>query len=178
MTTIILRMVVVLNVACITPCFTTYVYIYTIQVKGVQSDEDLRNIFLVPDLESLLLETGFCKPLSLLCMEDQSSIVSSITEYHCLIKVKAAMDDFMEGLASGGVLECIKRFSLMLRPLLCPEHSNITAGKIILQSVRMKIILVLICFHDRITQEYVQGGLCRSERCKTGSPGTDFCVLR
>lgn len=104
-------------------------------MKGVQNDEELQTIFLVPDVESLLLETGFSKPLSLLCMEDQNSIVSSITDYHCLIKVKAAMDDFMDGLASGEILESVKRFSHILHPLFYPVHSNMTAGKLILKSI-------------------------------------------
>lgn len=106
------------------------------QVRGAQNNEDLRSIFLIPDMEALLLETGYNKPISQLCLEDQENIVSSVTDYHCLIKVKAAMDHFTEGMDSGGVLEHVKRVSHILKPLFCPKPFNMTAGKLLKENRR------------------------------------------
>ena len=99
-------------------------------MTNAQNDVDLQGLFVIADLEALLLETGYSKPLSLVCMEDKNSIVSSVTDYHCLIKVKAAMDQFMEGLNSGGVLEYIKKYPNIMRPLFCPRPSDLPAGEI------------------------------------------------
>lgn len=99
------------------------------QIKGVQSDEELQGIFESPELESVLLETGYNKPLSLLTMEDLDNILLCITDYHCLIKVKASMDQFIDGLISGSVMDSIRNHSLLLKPMFCPSPSQLTAGK-------------------------------------------------
>ena len=75
------------------------------------------------------METGYNKPLSLLTMEDLDNILLCITDYHCLIKVKASMDQFIEGLTSGGVMDSIRNFGLLLKPMFCPSPSQLTAGK-------------------------------------------------
>ena len=54
--------------------------------------------------------------------------MSSITDYHCLTKVKAAMDQFIEGLDAGGVLRCIKTNPQPLKPMFCPGDDYLTAG--------------------------------------------------
>ena len=69
----------------------------------------------------LLLETGYHKPLALLFVKDCDNIISAVTDYHCLIKAKAATDEFMEGLDAGRVLQCIKKYPDKMKPLFCPE---------------------------------------------------------
>lgn len=97
-------------------------------MNGVQNEAELRALFNCVEFESLLLETGYSKPLAQLTIDDQKSIVSSITDYHCLTKVKAAMDQFIEGLDVGGVLGCIKTNPHQLKPMFCPGENYLTAG--------------------------------------------------
>ena len=50
------------------------------------------------DMEiSLITEAGYMKPLSTLCLDDVSNLVSTLITYHLFIKVKAHMDQFCEG---------------------------------------------------------------------------------
>lgn len=44
------------------------------------------------DLENLLIEAGFNKLRATLTVADKTSLIATLTDYHCLIKAKAAMD--------------------------------------------------------------------------------------
>ena len=101
-------------------------------MNRAQNDAELRNLFTCPELESLLLETGYCKPLVQLTIDDRSAIIPSVTDYHCVIKVKAAMDQFIDGLDAGRVLDCIKRHPQELKTMFCPVLTTLTAGIIII----------------------------------------------
>ena len=79
--------------------------------------------------ETLLIETGYHKPLALLSIEDRDDIISAVTDYYCQIKAKAATDQFMEGL-DAGVLQCIKKYPDKMKPLFCPEPFDLSAGKL------------------------------------------------
>ena len=62
-----------------------------------EADHAVRSVFQNTDFENLLLETGSTMPLSQLKINDKDNIISSIKDYHCVIKPKAAMDQFIEG---------------------------------------------------------------------------------
>lgn len=94
----------------------------------MKSNEELQSLFCRSEPESVLLETGYNKPLSLLTMEDLDNILSYIIDYHCLIKVKASMDQFIDGLISGGIMDNIRSHSQLLKPMFCPDPSQLTAG--------------------------------------------------
>ena len=61
-----------------------------------------------------MFETGYDKPLSQLQKDDVESLQAALTDYHCMIKVKAAMDQFLEGLQMGGVADYIKTHPQLL----------------------------------------------------------------
>ena len=82
-------------------------------------------LFQDADFESLLLETGYNKPLAALAMGDKQVIMSAMADYHCVLKVKAATDQFAEGIDRTGVLKYIKSHG---QPLLCYTPCNLTAG--------------------------------------------------
>lgn len=64
-----------------------------------------------------------------LTLEDASMIKSSLIDYHCILKVKAEMDQFLEGLTSLGILDAIKSQPEVMKPLFVAENSErITAG--------------------------------------------------
>lgn len=87
----------------------------------MQSNEDLRSIFHDSNKESLLLETGFRKPLTLLTMDDKPNIKKVMQDHHTLIKVKPELDQFAEGLKTAGVLDKMRRYSTLMAPMFVTE---------------------------------------------------------
>ena len=62
-------------------------------------------------------------------MDDKVSLKAALIDYHCLLKVKIEMDQFIHELADCGVLEYIRRFPDLMRPLLTDCcHKPLTAG--------------------------------------------------
>ena len=77
-------------------------------MTNAENDAEIQATYAIDEAQSLLSEAGFFKPLIRLTMGDQSQLSSVLISYHCMTKVKAAMDQFVEGLESLGVLECIR----------------------------------------------------------------------
>ena len=92
--------------------------------------EAIRSVFEEDDATmDLLLTTGFQKPVCALEVEDRSSIRSALVDYHCLIRVKAEMDQFRDGLTDVGITDFLKQYSDITRPLLTStSHGQIDAG--------------------------------------------------
>ena len=75
------------------------------------------------------METGYMKPFEALTTDDKDEIISILIDYHCLIKPKAAMDQFAEGLQCTGVLHYMKHHDgCVLRDLFRFRPSVLTAG--------------------------------------------------
>ena len=83
-------------------------------MSAVLSDENYLN-------QSALLETGDMKPFTSLTIQDKEDTVSTFINYHCLIKPKVAMDQFLERTN----LNIDNQFSLQV--LVCTDHSAISA---------------------------------------------------
>ena len=56
-----------------------------------------------------LCATGYKKAVCTLCVEDKGNIRAALLDYHCLLKVKGEMDQFIEGISAVGVLEFVKK---------------------------------------------------------------------
>ena len=89
---------------------------------AVQNEQELVELFNDPLLEGLLLETGYSKPLTMLHMDDQNGIISSVIDYHCMIKVKAAIDQFTEGLKEGSVYDSLMAYPDLFMPFFVLDH--------------------------------------------------------
>ena len=75
------------------------------------------------------METGYGKPVNSLTMNDNTKIMSILTDYHCLLKSKAATDQFDEGLESTGVLHYIRHYGDLMKPLFSHQQLVLTAGE-------------------------------------------------
>ena len=82
-----------------------------------------------------LLETGYRKPLSKTTVVDKQEIISSLIDYHCMIKVKAVMDQFIEGLSVLGVLDAIKENPLWFEPFFVSREEPLTASMWLLRCI-------------------------------------------
>ena len=81
-----------------------------------------------PMYQTALLETGYGKAINNLSMNDTAEIMSVMMDYHCMLKSKAAMDQFAEGLECTGVLHYIKHYTDIMKPLFTHQKSVLTAG--------------------------------------------------
>ena len=78
---------------------------------------------------NLLLETGYTKAISHLQVDDiseKSDLLSVIIDYLCMLKAKAANDQFLQGLQVTGVLDCIKKFPDIMKSLFSLNKSTLT----------------------------------------------------
>ena len=78
------------------------------KVGNAENNTEIQAVFAIDEVQSLVYEAGFRKPLAQLSMEDKSVVSLILVNYHCMIKVKAAMDQYMEGLESLGLLSRIQ----------------------------------------------------------------------
>lgn len=83
-----------------------------------KNGDGIKVIFEDEENSTLLFETGYDKPLNQLELDDVEGIKAALTDYHCMVKVKAAMDQFLDGLHMGGVAEYVKSHLHLLKPLL------------------------------------------------------------
>ena len=67
-----------------------------------ENDDDINLCLSIDEGASLLNDTGYRKALCSLKLSDRHR------DYHLMIKVKAEMDQFKEGLQSLGYLECLQ----------------------------------------------------------------------
>ena len=105
-------------------------------------------MFAIDEVASLLLETGFRKPVIQLTMVDIPDLRSALLDYHCMLKVKAAMDQYAEGLQQLKVLDLIKKFPLLAKQFFIADEKKITAGQHVLVKTLVLYIIVTILFNN------------------------------
>ena len=86
-------------------------------------------VFAMDEACSLLLETGYRKPICHLKLSDKDSLRSCLLDYHCMLKVKGAMDQYMDGLEELHVLEILKQYPDILKSVFVNERRVLTAGE-------------------------------------------------
>ena len=74
----------------------------------------------------IVLETGYRKPLG--TVSDKEEIIRVLKRYHTLIKVKAEIDQFIEGLQCLGIDHLIKEHPDLMEPLFVNKNKSLTAG--------------------------------------------------
>lgn len=62
-----------------------------------------------------LVECGFTKPSARITFGDKSEIVQAVALHHVILRSKAELDQFCDGLALCGVLQAIKCHSSLTR---------------------------------------------------------------
>ena len=80
------------------------------------------------DNESVLLETGCHMVLPLLKISDKANLLSLMIDYHCIIKPKAAIDQFVEGLRCTGIMHYVQNNPDVMKPLFCQPKLPLTTS--------------------------------------------------
>ena len=78
-----------------------------------------------PQNPNLLTETGFCKPVRDLEVADKHELVTTLVDYHCMLKAKASMDQFLSGIGTLGV----RNYLPALKSMLFHTPKPLTVGK-------------------------------------------------
>lgn len=100
-----------------------------LQVKEATTVEEFRKVFDdIPEFKDLLLETGYVTPHTRLQLDERENVMSVVVDFHCMIKAKAANDQFMDGLRSTGVDKYIQQFPQIMKQLFCYQKPPLTAG--------------------------------------------------
>lgn len=69
-------------------------------------------------------------PLALVTLEDRNTIVKTVALHHVLLKCKAEMDQFAQGLCALGVLEAMKAHTSLFAEYFSADGlSSLVAGK-------------------------------------------------
>lgn len=101
-----------------------------LQVDEAETDDKIKVLLNVDEVSEFLMVTGYRKAICNLGVQDKGSLKAALLDYHCLLKVKAEMDQFMDCLDDVGVLEYIRKYPDLLRPLFTDcFHKPLTAGQ-------------------------------------------------
>ena len=82
----------------------------------------------IDEEEILLCETGYRKPVCSLKLVDKPSLLATLLDYHLMIKVKAEMDQFKEGLHTLGFYEDFKSNPFLWEPYFMNVNEQLTSG--------------------------------------------------
>lgn len=70
-----------------------------------ETDDDIRMCCALDESQLLINEKGFRKPLAFLKIGDKDIIIGALLDYYLMVKVKAEIDQFQNGLKTLGFLE-------------------------------------------------------------------------
>ncbi|XP_062520832.1 G2/M phase-specific E3 ubiquitin-protein ligase-like [Corticium candelabrum] len=108
---------------------TTRVLLETIQTAT--SDQQIREIVTTDDALDILSDCGYDKPLSNVRFADKTNLIKVAATHHCLLSVKAELDQLKEGLQVLDVLSLISKHRKAFEPYFCLDNSRtLTANQI------------------------------------------------
>ena len=93
-----------------------------------ENDDDIKLCFSIDEGASLLFETGYRKAVCSMTLSDRPAVLSALLDYHLMIKVKAEMDQFKEGLQTLGFLEVVQSDPLLWDEYFLDKSMPLTAG--------------------------------------------------
>ena len=120
----------------------------------------------------LLYDTGFPKSINDVRVSDKRRLLSALIDYHLMVKVKAEMDQYREGLQTLGFLEVLKSNPGQWQSYFVAEKKNLTAGIYI----SVQLLLQRYLLH-RMPKRYVHGGVQSSNGFKESRGAVSIHIL-
>lgn len=105
-----------------------FIYYYILLCIDAENDDDIKLVFAIDEGIEMLSATGFRKPLCSLQISDRPSILSALTSYHLMAKVKSEMDQFKEGLKVLGFLDMLHKNTDTWKPFFVHCQCTLSAG--------------------------------------------------
>lgn len=89
------------------------------------TDVEVKELFSTEVAASSLFETGYSKVPR---VADKCCIIASLLDYHCMIKVKAAMDQFIKGLKTLGVHDAVSLYPQQMQSYFVYSSRTVCGG--------------------------------------------------
>lgn len=102
--------------------------IHNLKLIEAENDDDIKLCFSIDEGASLLIETGYRKAVCSMTLSDRPTVLSALLDYHLMIKVKAEMDQFKEGLQTLGFLEAVQSDPSLWDEYFLDKTLPLTAG--------------------------------------------------
>ena len=106
----------------------------------------MRATLAIEEISDLILQTGYRKPILTLKLEDRVDIVATLIDYHLMIKVKSAMDQYMEGLTVLGLLNRVQQHPSTWKPLFMKHTQRLTTGTSIQSCMQFGACMHMLCY--------------------------------
>ncbi len=81
--------------------------------------------------DGLVYETGFRQSLLNITLLHKEVLKTTLREYNAIIKTKAEIDQFSQGLEQLGVLKCIQKHKNLIAPLFVHQPNVLNKGEIL-----------------------------------------------
>lgn len=94
-----------------------------------EDEAELQAALAIEELQDLLWQTGWKKPISTTTVTDKSDIITTMIRYHLLVKVKGPMDQFVDGMLALDLAQRVKQNPSLWEPLFTAKHEYITIGE-------------------------------------------------
>ncbi len=82
-----------------------------------------------PNNQEYILATGFSKPINRISLDDRDTLCSVMFDYHCLLKSKSAMDQYLEGLADQGISRALLKQAFALKEMFVFKEKKMSVGE-------------------------------------------------
>ena len=76
----------------------------------------------------ILVECGYTKPLCTLKLNDVSQLIKNATLHSAILKIKSELDQFVDGIDEAGVLDSIRKYPDLFRPLFVSSGTTLSSG--------------------------------------------------
>ena len=79
---------------------------------------------------TMLADIGYRKPVTKLTVTDTEALKSALVDHHCMLKVKAYIDQFIEGLEVLGIMTVVRKYPGLMKELFVfdKQKSIMTPG--------------------------------------------------
>ena len=93
-------------------------------MKAAQCDQTFRDVFCNENFASLVFDTGYRKALSIIHLDDREELIKTLRQYHTMIRGQIELDQFVIGLKCYGLLDMIREYPLLMKPLFVSNYCN------------------------------------------------------
>lgn len=101
--------------------------LYYLQINAVEDEEQLRDI--LAEGCDILQEAGYTRPIHAAKLEKKDAVIGAVALHHCILSMKAELDELVDGIKSTGFLDYIRKFPLVFEGLFTSKETHsLTAG--------------------------------------------------
>ena len=95
------------------------------QISSTQDDMALRAIFCNDNYSSLVIDTGYRKPLTMIELSDREELTLTLRHYYTMIRGQVELDQFIVGLKTYQVLEMMQANPELMKPLFMSHEGTV-----------------------------------------------------